>query len=310
MKKRLIMICSLFCVIVMVCFTSAPAVSATPECCTLTLEYADGDAGALDGLHAFGLYLIAEGDQDGYRMTDEFAEKASEVAETNWDKAEEVAGLADVLTAHLAAEDVGPEDIQFVDEEGRAAFDNLCFGLYLVVDNHLPRTQCAYEVQQVLLWLPYVDPDGELDYSPVCTPKYEQLAGGSESLDISVEKVWVDDGNHPSSVTIQLLCGELVYDEVVLSEENGWKYRWEQLESTHDWQVAEKDIPEGYTAKVTQNGSAFTVTNTKKLPQTGQLWWPVTVMLGVGLPLLLLGFVLLQRGRKKASAAGGTGSEA
>lgn len=303
MKKHLILLCSLFFAIVMVCVATVPAAGAAPDDCSLILEYVDEEADTLDG-RMFQLYCIAEGGLDGYQMTEDFAEMQEDVEQTNWDTAEGMTALADTLTAYLADEDIAPDYTETTDRAGRASFSQLSMGLYLVLGDDLVKGECTYQVQHVLIWLPCEDPDGGLDYAPVCTPKYENVGGQTEVADIRVEKVWVDDGDHPSSVTILLLSDDEVVDEVTLSEQNNWEYLWEGLETDHDWQVEEKDVPEGYTAKVTRSGNTFTVTNTKKLPQTGQLWWPVTVMLGIGLPLLLAGLVLLLRGKKKSPVAG------
>lgn len=69
--------------------------------------------------------------------------------------------------------------------------------------------------------------------------------------------------------------------------------------------MVEKEMDD-YTVTVTREGVTFVVTNTytgdtpaappgkpaePKLPQTGQLWWPVPVLLAVGLLLVLIGLI-------------------
>lgn len=301
MKKYLIMICSLFFAIVMVCFSTTSTVGALSDSCSLTLEFVDGETGALSGCNV-RLYFIAEGYLTGYQLTEAFAEMKADVEQMDWNSSEEMAEHADALSAYLTDKGIVPDQTGVTDSEGRTSFADLSWGLYLAIGDNVVKDGWSYRFQPTLVWLPCEGENGEMDYAPVCITKYEK----TKFIDISVVKVWVDDGNHPSSVTVQLLCDGEVYDKVTLNEENGWEYVWEGLEDAHDWQIEEINIPDGYFARVTKHNNDFTVTNTKKLPQTGQLWWPVPLMLFAGALLLLIGLYLLMRGSKKV---GGTDSE-
>ena len=111
--------------------------------------------------------------------------------------------------------------------------------------------------------------------------------------ELYVQKVWVDDGNEekrPDSITVQLLCDGDVYDTVVLSEENGWRHHWTDLEQGHAWTVRETEIPTGYYAEVNENGAYYYIVNTyKPLPQTGQLWWPIPLLICLGAAFIVMG---------------------
>ena len=120
-------------------------------------------------------------------------------------------------------------------------------------------------------------------------------------------KVWNDKGHEnkrPAEIEIQLLRDGQVYDTAVLNGSNNWAHSWSGLEKGRDWSVKEKSLPAGYSAVVTQDGGRFTITNTyaapvvPKLPKTGQLWWPVPVLISAGLVCYLIGF-LLWKARKK-----------
>ncbi len=92
------------------------------------------------------------------------------------------------------------------------------------------------------------------------------------------------------------------------------------------WSVSEAEVPKGYTVAVTREGNTVVLTNTAKkpgksdgeanppskrttgkttdktsdkLPQTGQLWWPVLVLLFAGAICLLVGRVLRDRKEEK-----------
>ena len=61
--------------------------------------------------------------------------------------------------------------------------------------------------------------------------------------------------------------------------------------------IQEVNVPGGFTATYRQNGYVFTVTNTSTLIQTGQLLWPIPLLAVIGMLLIGLGVVLLQKKR-------------
>lgn len=82
---------------------------------------------------------------------------------------------------------------------------------------------------------------------------------------VTVRKVWEDDGNadRPETVLVQLYRnGEAYGVPVELSEENGWEYTWQALDSSVEWTVDEIEVPEEYRKTVTRDGSVWTITNT------------------------------------------------
>ena len=117
-----------------------------------------------------------------------------------------------------------------------------------------------------------------------------------------------------------------VVDRQTLTKENQWSYTWKNLSAQMRWSVSEAEVPKGYTAAVTREGNTVVLTNTAKkpgksdgevnppskrttgkttdktsdkLPQTGQLWWPVIVLLFAGAICLLVGRVLRDRKEEK-----------
>lgn len=115
-----------------------------------------------------------------------------------------------------------------------------------------------------------------------------------------VSKVWDDTGNahnRPKEITVSLYRNGVLFDSKKLSEFNGWNYTWDNLEKYDEkgktiiWSVEEHPVL-GYQTHIAQNGHIFIVTNRFEnniIPQTGQLWWPVSVLAGLGLCFLVLG---------------------
>ena len=117
-----------------------------------------------------------------------------------------------------------------------------------------------------------------------------------------------------------------VVDRQTLTKENQWSYTWKNLSAQMRWSVSEAEVPKGYTVAVTREGNTVVLTNTAKkpgksdgeanppskrttgkttdntsdkLPQTGQLWWPVLVLLFAGAICLLVGRILRDRKEEK-----------
>lgn len=123
----------------------------------------------------------------------------------------------------------------------------------------------------------------------------------SEPLDITVRKVWSNDNlkERPDSVTVTLYNGDVAYDSVRLGAWNNWSYSWKDLNAYGNWQVIETNIPRGYTPYYSVNNGVVTITNSRTLIQTGQLNWPIWVLGGAGLVLILGGAVVLGKKKRK-----------
>ena len=121
--------------------------------------------------------------------------------------------------------------------------------------------------------------------------------------ELTARKVWAGSEKHPESVTVQLKRnGEAFGDAVTLNAENNWTYTWKDLEARESWSVEEVAVPDGYKATYETKDTVVTITNTSKLPQTGQLNWPVPVLICAGLALFVVGWVLFFRRKKEKNA--------
>ena len=120
-------------------------------------------------------------------------------------------------------------------------------------------------------------------------------------LDITVRKVWSGDSlsQRPAFVTVTLYNGGSVYSTVVLSNANGWTYHWKDSSAYGNWQIAETNIPAGYTPSYSVSGGTVTITNTRSLIQTGQLVWPILVLSGVGIALVVFGGAVILTKKKR-----------
>lgn len=99
---------------------------------------------------------------------------------------------------------------------------------------------------------------------------------------VTVSKYWNDsnnqDGIRPQDISVQLYAnGKESGKPVTLNEGNKWQYTWKELDEkkngkTIEYIVKEVDVPEGYTATVTDDGKGhITLTNShnvSKVPGT------------------------------------------
>ena len=124
-----------------------------------------------------------------------------------------------------------------------------------------------------------------------------------EPVEITACKRWSGDSSkeRPDSVTVTLYDGKTAYETVRLSDQNDWSYTWEDLDADGNWQVVESNIPKGYVPSYKVKGDVVTITNTRTLIQTGQLNWPIWVLGGAGILLVVLGVVILTK-RKQNNA--------
>lgn len=142
----------------------------------------------------------------------------------------------------------------------------------------------------------------------VITNTYTPEDAESEITERSVQKVWDDKGyekKRPKTVTVELLKNGTRFDSVVLSEENGWIYTWENLEKIDangeyiTWSINEKTV-EGYTANIVLEGYTFVLTNSYDrpyIPRTGVLWWPIPMVAGAGMLFFTAGILLKKRNK-------------
>ncbi|MBR6442555.1 MAG: Cna B-type domain-containing protein, partial [Clostridia bacterium] len=100
---------------------------------------------------------------------------------------------------------------------------------------------------------------------------------------VGVRKVWADNDNkaekRPSSIAVQLYADEkAVGTPIILDGSNDWSYTWTKLDKNSNpsgrtgeqkeikYTVAETNIPDGYTAKISGNASAgYVITNTYEI---------------------------------------------
>lgn len=277
---------------------------------TVTAFY---DGKAVAGMQ-FDAYLIANVDDCGeLTVLERYGDFAEELDirgrnDEAWQK------MVTVLEREIRL-DTGlkPTRSAVTDAHGTARFTDIPMGLYLVTGHSVQQDNQVYSAAPFFVMLPEQElTSNTWSYHIVATVKVEQ---NPVRRDYTVVKVWEDDchaAQRPKSIAVQLMCDGKPYGDPVTLPENGrWSHTWKNLDVDHYWTVTETRQSGYAVPKVTASGTTFIVTNTcdkptptpggstpdtpSTLPQTGQLWWPVPLLLCAGMGCVIVG-LLRRRG--------------
>ena len=256
-------------------------------CCFLPMTlFADSDFMNLDvscpvSNMQVSLYRVAD---ENYNLVDSFSRYSIDLKQ-------DVQGAANALENRILMDGIEADACVTSDSVGNASFTGLESGIYLVVGKEVFQDGVFYMPQVSLVSL-----SGDLSVDL----KYETSDKPSR---IHVLKVWKKDNkkSRPKSIEVCLLRSDgIVVDKVVLNSDNQWSTTWDNLSTLYTYRVMETTVPSGYKESCIREKDTIVLTNTgnftdkveKKdevLPNSGQLWWPVPVLLFVGLVLFGLG---------------------
>lgn len=193
-----------------------------------------------------------------------------------------------------------------IDDSKSYTFSNLDEGVYLISGKDVIKDNIKYSVVPSIVYV--------AENMTVYVKNSEETDNGTK--DVSVIKIWEDkdyEVNRPNSIDVQLLKNGKVADIVTLNKDNQWQYSWKNLDTAYSWDVVEKNVPAGYEVSIESNSNSFTIINSyndeksklppikpslpdDKLPQTGQLWLPVPVLIIIGLSSIIIGGLLYKTG--------------
>lgn len=226
-----------------------------------------------------------------YRVADENYNLVDAFSNYSIDLKQDVQGAANALENRILMDGIEADASVFSDSFCKASFTGLESGIYLVVGKEVFQDGVFYMPQVSLISL-----SGDLSVDL----KYEMSDKPSR---IHVLKVWKKDNkkSRPKSIEVCLLRSDgIVVDKVILNSDNQWSTTWNHLSTSYTYSVMETTVPSGYKESCTREKDTIVLTNTgnltdkvekkdDKLPNSGQLWWPVPVLLFVGLVLFGLG---------------------
>lgn len=276
----------------------------------LTVVYKDAGVAVVGA--PVKLYKIASMDDDfTITATSKFLDfrSAIENKDTRWNV------LADALTEFIENKSISCNDEAKINTSGVALFptenNTLLPGIYLLYCPNYKFQGSIYYSSPVVISLPNYDSDGQLTNHITANIKFSSIE--DQLMDLKVIKKWDDYGHEnkrPKTITVELLRnGKTVSGEKKkLSKENNWTYTWTDLDPIHKWDVKELQVSgykdPKYSSSEKNDVITITITNTfqprgpQKLPQTGQLTWPIPLLTVIGMVLFSLGWWLCFGNRK------------
>ena len=310
-KKRLRMICKKLYTVVYICLmvvllsvsVSAASIEDNPET-SITLRY------PLDNVPV-SFYKVADFSEIGKFQLDEsfvpYVEKIEylDLVEIGTEEmtAEKWRILAFSLESVIRSEQIEADFTEVTNREGIIICNGIEKGLYLLLSETVERENHIYTPSPVLVTVPNRDLEGNWNYQVEID--YTGKVSTDEKYDeYMVKKVWIDkDGTfedkYHEEIRVDVFVKGELYETVYLNEDNNWQYVWENLPEETEWTVSEEGVPENYKVYYLTEGCVFYIANVyqepeaspqPELPQTGQLWWPVPVLIMLGITFFTVGW--------------------
>lgn len=287
---------------------------------TLTLICRTDDV-TLTGLH-WDLYRVGSRIGPDFVLDGDFSDYQVDLTDFS---AEGMSNAAKSLENYAVVDGIPPLASGETDTDGLMKFENLVPGLYLLSGTDLVIGTTTYVPSTLLLEIDSSGQSVDLD----AYPKIIYRIDSSEVVIYTVKKIWRTEDGQPVDTTAPIIaeiyCNNELYETITLSDENDWTYTWEG-ESTDEWRVKEVNIPDNCTVVYDSNETQFAIVNTvsppivtttttittsnktetttttkvtvtttkkpndEKIPQTGQLWWPVPLLGLLGIICIAVGF--------------------
>ena len=217
--------------------------------------------------------------------------------------------LAQTLNAFAKKDGLKPDGEELTNAYGYAVFSNLKPGVFLVASQRLETNKGTYFLSPSLISIPAkLTAEGQWYYSVTALPKgvFRPYAE-PQVISNKVVKIWRDAGSEnsrPQAIEVVLLRNGEIYETIRLNAKNNWSYTWEGLYAEDEWLIAEL-VPDGFHVLISDDGDITAIINTKEktvppetdVPDTGVLWWPLPVLVLLGVSLILVG-VRVRRGSK------------
>lgn len=285
--KNILKIISLVCILVCCVLNFVlPCIASDAEC-KLTVNLENLNSQPVDKI-SVSISKIADIDSSGYVPAKGFENSGISIPGIVNDPS---ATNAETLLKFVKKNNISK--ISDITKAGKATFSSLETGIWLV----FCEDEQEYYFNPYIVFLPY-EQDGKLYYEISSNPKTKTNTPDNKS--IYVIKKWEDKNNasklRPESVTVYLRLNGAIVDTIDLNESNGWSHTFTNLATNGNYSVEEKSV-DNYEAKYSgDSDNGFIITNTyngSKLPQTGQLWWPVIIISIAGFCFVLLGIIEL-----------------
>lgn len=307
MKKTIVLALSL--VLIASSFLCAPWVNALipldPDAsASLTLSYQKEGTPFAD--LTVGIYRVAGAFADGsFELIPPFSSFPVSIYDIT--AQEQWKNLADTLYSYIVSRRIAPDAQAVTDGQGRAVFEALPTGLYLVEELVADNSAGTYRFNRFMVYLPMPQEDGSYLYNVQANPKCTAFVPKTQ---YRVTKLWQDAGfqnDRPEEVVIDIYKDGVWQESQTLSAQTNWSYLWYVSQDDPGiWTVAERWADPLYKVTVWQNGSSFSIINTHVIhqempdnPSTGDGANPMFYVVTLCVSGILLILFVLYSGRRK-----------
>ena len=192
----------------------------------------------------------------------------------------------------------GTAALSAVSAEGIVSFSTEEEGVWLVYCQN----DSLYTFDPYFVFLPYAE-NWEWQHKLISKPNMKIDTAAVTQITVSQQWDDADDekGKRPDSVVVELKRDGMVIQTATLSKQSGWTHTFTDLSGGGYYSVGMQKVAQ-YTARY--NGDCvkgFVVTGIfagNGLPQTGEDWRPVLILIVVGVACLLFG-ILKMRGKRR-----------
>ncbi len=266
------------------------------------------------------MYRVGNRLPDGsYEFNEEFKNCIVPDADMN---SSELSEIAESLLNVIKAESIAATASAKSGADGAAVFENVADGIYIIYGGRYEYMGYAYEMSPVIFESAVWNPDNNTaDLSALAKISEDKIPENPVMAEYSIKKVWSEDEgleiNRSSFVDVDIFCDGKLFASVLLNEDNNWQYSWSG-DSSKDWSCSEVTEVDGYKVLYAEEETVFLVQNVyfgssssggdepgptqpaDKLPQTGQLWWPVPVLLAAGVIFVAAGILIKKAERRNS----------
>ena len=290
---------------------------------TLTL-YCRTEEITLSGMN-WNVYRVGSRTGSGFVLDGDFSDYQVDLSDLSTDSGRKTA--AKTLENYAILDGIFPTDFGRTDENGIKKFEGLIPGLYLISGNELEIGNTTYTPSTLLIEINSEGDPVNIDAYPKIISSVEnpeELIDYSAKGFWRTEDG--EDIVDASPIKIEIYRNNELFDTVILDENNNWTHNWKGSPDD-EWRIKEVDVPDNITVIYDSNERQFVVVNTpktekppvttttttittseetttttvkttltttkkkndNKIPQTGQLWWPVPLLGLMGLVFIAIG---------------------
>ena len=245
----------------------------------------------------WSIYKVGERKEADFVLTGEFSDYPIDMSD--FTDASKMQAVADTLDNYVKTDGITPVSTGKTDANGEVKLSADSVGLYLVSGKSFENTTAKFTPSPSLIEIDKdIVAEGQITVYTKFT--YEEIPAGDS--DYGVRKSWiVPDGQEkliPDNIKVEIYRDGKLFDTVTLNADNNWEYtvvtknndKLFLIENTYKSDSSSNTDSSSSTPDSSSSGSDSSSSTPDNIPQTGSLNWPVPVLIGGGVILIVAGW--------------------